>query len=130
MPVNLSIKGVPDELAESLRERARRNHRSLQGELMAMIEGYVARRGGADPGAGVREAARPWGRSAVEQSGRGLNVGTERLVWGPGESALIIRQTREEQAFTIEDLFEYVRSLPFETPSESAAWIRKSRQRT
>jgi len=35
---NLSIKDVPDELAERLRQRAARNHRSLQGELMAIIE--------------------------------------------------------------------------------------------
>ena len=34
---NLSIKDVPEELAEALRERAARNHRSLQGELMAII---------------------------------------------------------------------------------------------
>jgi antitoxin FitA len=38
MAVNLSIKNVPEELAQRLRERARRNHRSLQGELMAIIE--------------------------------------------------------------------------------------------
>jgi antitoxin FitA len=38
MPVNLSIKSVPDEIADELRERAARNHRSLQGELMAIIE--------------------------------------------------------------------------------------------
>lgn len=38
MQVNLSIKGVPDALAQKLRERAARNHRSLQGELMAIIE--------------------------------------------------------------------------------------------
>ncbi|MBU3693910.1 MAG: Arc family DNA-binding protein [Rhodocyclaceae bacterium] len=36
--VNLSIKDVPDDLAQQLRERAARNHRSLQGELMAIIE--------------------------------------------------------------------------------------------
>jgi plasmid stability protein len=36
--MNLSIKSVPDELAEALRQRAERNHRSLQGELMAIIE--------------------------------------------------------------------------------------------
>lgn len=35
---NLSIKNVPEELAEALRERALRNHRSLQGELMAIVE--------------------------------------------------------------------------------------------
>lgn len=38
MTVNLSIKGVPVALAERLRARAERNHRSLQGELMAIIE--------------------------------------------------------------------------------------------
>lgn len=41
MPVNLSIKEVPDALADRLRERAERNHRSLQGELMAIIEHAV-----------------------------------------------------------------------------------------
>jgi plasmid stability protein len=35
---NLSIKDVPDSVAERLRLRAARNHRSLQGELMAIIE--------------------------------------------------------------------------------------------
>jgi plasmid stability protein len=35
---NLSIKGVPEDWAEALRQRAARNHRSLQGELMAIIE--------------------------------------------------------------------------------------------
>ena len=35
---NLSIKDVPEAMAHALRERAARNHRSLQGELMAIIE--------------------------------------------------------------------------------------------
>ena len=34
---NLSIKDVPEDVAEALRQRASRNHRSLQGELMAII---------------------------------------------------------------------------------------------
>lgn len=38
MPVNLSIKNVPDELAERLRQRAEAAHRSMQGELMAILE--------------------------------------------------------------------------------------------
>jgi plasmid stability protein len=36
--VNLSIKNVPDELAERLRRRALASHRSMQGELMAILE--------------------------------------------------------------------------------------------
>jgi antitoxin FitA len=38
---NLSIKDVPEEIAEALRQRAARNHRSLQGELMAIIHEAV-----------------------------------------------------------------------------------------
>jgi plasmid stability protein len=38
MALNLSIKNVPEALAEKLRRRAEENHRSLQGELMALIE--------------------------------------------------------------------------------------------
>jgi hypothetical protein len=38
MPVNLSIKNVPDELVEKLRQRAKLAHRSLQGELMVILE--------------------------------------------------------------------------------------------
>ncbi|HDL85815.1 MAG TPA: Arc family DNA-binding protein [Candidatus Acetothermia bacterium] len=49
MAVNLSIKNVPDELAQLLRERARSNHRSLQGELMAILEEELTvRRGTVD----------------------------------------------------------------------------------
>lgn len=38
MPVNLSIKNAPDEVVKRLKARAARHHRSLQGELMALIE--------------------------------------------------------------------------------------------
>ena len=38
VPVNLSVKNVPDELVERLRKRAKRHYRSLQDELMAILE--------------------------------------------------------------------------------------------
>ena len=41
MPVNLSIKGVPDHIAQQLRRRASKHHRSLQGELLAILEESV-----------------------------------------------------------------------------------------
>lgn len=44
MPVNLSVKNVPDDLAERLRKRATLAHRSLQGELMAILEEAVTSR--------------------------------------------------------------------------------------
>jgi plasmid stability protein len=36
--VDLSIKDVPDGQVEKLRAQAKANHRSLQGELRALIE--------------------------------------------------------------------------------------------
>jgi plasmid stability protein len=36
--MNLSIKNVPDAVVERLRARARRRHRSMQGELLAIVE--------------------------------------------------------------------------------------------
>jgi plasmid stability protein len=41
MPVNLSIKNVPDDLADQLRRRAAASHRSLQGELIEILEKAV-----------------------------------------------------------------------------------------
>jgi plasmid stability protein len=38
MAVTLSIKDVPEDLADALRDRAKKNHRSIQGELMAILE--------------------------------------------------------------------------------------------
>jgi plasmid stability protein len=41
MPVNLSIKNTPDDVVIRLRQRAARHHRSLQGELLAILEEAV-----------------------------------------------------------------------------------------
>lgn len=46
---NLSIKDVPEALAEALRQRASNHHRSLQGELMAIIEQAALDSGAALP---------------------------------------------------------------------------------
>jgi len=42
MPVSLSIKNVPDYIAAGLRARAARNRRSLQGELLVILEEAVS----------------------------------------------------------------------------------------
>ena len=54
----LSIKDVPEVWAEALRQRAARNHRSLQGELTAILEAAIhgsseSQRGTHGPGAGL-----------------------------------------------------------------------------
>jgi plasmid stability protein len=77
MPVSLSIKDVPDEVAALLRERARVNHRSLQGELMAMLEAHVG--------------ARAFGARRLLDSVRALGLST------PGNSLQMIREDRDRR---------------------------------
>ena len=42
MPVTLTIKQVPERLAQKLRARAEDNHRSMQRELMLILQGALA----------------------------------------------------------------------------------------
>jgi plasmid stability protein len=39
--MDISVKNVPPDKVERLRLRAKRNHRSLQGELLALIDEAV-----------------------------------------------------------------------------------------
>jgi antitoxin FitA len=76
MPVNLSIKSAPDDVVERLRERAARNHRSLQGELMAIIE----------------EAVKPTRYQTVDE----VVAEARRLgLRAPDETAAIVRADRD-----------------------------------
>jgi plasmid stability protein len=45
MGMSLSIKNVPDDWVERLRDRADRHHRSLQGELMSILEATLQSEG-------------------------------------------------------------------------------------
>ena len=49
MPVNLSIKNAPDDVVRRLRLRAARHRRSLQGELLAIIEAAAVAEPAASP---------------------------------------------------------------------------------
>ena len=117
MPVDLSIKRVPYALAERLRKRARQNNRSLQGELMAILQAALRTSQAATGAATVRErlpeaaAYSPSSRDVAPRS----------------ESALMIREDRDGRTFSVQDLFDYVTSLGPGTPDESTAWIRKAR---
>lgn len=44
MPVDISIKGVPDTLAEELRRRAAEHNRSLDEEVVGILRDSVAKR--------------------------------------------------------------------------------------
>lgn len=76
MGVTLSIKNASDEVVERLRQRAARNHRSLQGELMSIIEAAASE-------------TRPWTAQDVLGEVRALGVSS------PSESAAILRADRD-----------------------------------
>jgi plasmid stability protein len=61
---NLSIKNVPESVLKHLRERAKRNQRSLQGELLVIVNA-AARDTGAPPPNLVIE--HPPGAKTIEQ---------------------------------------------------------------
>jgi plasmid stability protein len=76
MPVTLSIRNAPDRVVQRLRERAERHHRSLQGELLAIIEAAVQDEPGLTPVDLLAEVRR-------------LGVRT------PSEAATIVRSDRD-----------------------------------
>jgi plasmid stability protein len=41
MPVNISIKNAPDDLVALLKARAQRNHRSMQREMLVILDNAV-----------------------------------------------------------------------------------------
>jgi plasmid stability protein len=69
MPINLSIKNAPDDVVQRLRERAERHHRSLQGELMAIIEAAVREGRPATPAEILAEVRRLGLRTPSEAAG-------------------------------------------------------------
>jgi antitoxin FitA len=79
MPVNLSIKNAPDDLVAELKLRAQRNRRSLQGELLTIIEDAVRR----------PPRLRTPDEILAELRRLGLNT--------PAESAAIVRSDRDRR---------------------------------
>jgi plasmid stability protein len=77
--ISISIKNVPTEKVELLKQRAKRNHRSLQGELLALIDQAT-------------EGRAPQPAMTIEElylHGRGLGLKT------PSESVKMIREDRD-----------------------------------
>jgi plasmid stability protein len=91
---SLSIKDVPEPLLAAIRRRAARNHRSLQGELMALLE--------AAAGAPETTTARPSGKAAAEATRSFAEAAAEfrsrfpaRPAGKSGSSAEFIREMRD-----------------------------------
>ena len=101
MPVTLTIKQVPERLAKKLRAQAAANHRSLQGELMSILNDAA----GDPPAATEPEPTYQVKRSPKEAPTHGRRL-TLRELWerskklgsqSPGESATIVRRLRDER---------------------------------
>jgi len=91
---SLSIKDVPEPLLAAIRQRAARHHRSLQGELMALLE--------AAAGAPEAAAVRPSGMAAAESTRSFAEAAAEfrrrfpaRTAGKSESSADIIREMRD-----------------------------------
>jgi len=76
MAVTLRVENVPEAVAAQLEERARKSRRSLQGELLRILEKAVAEEGRLTPG-------------QVLEKVRSLRLQT------PAESAAFVRQDRD-----------------------------------
>ena len=79
MPVNLSIKNVPNHIAEGVRNRAAKHHRSLQGELISILEEIVVQQKRLRPDEFLNEL-------------KALNLKT------PSESSKIVRRDRDARS--------------------------------
>jgi len=107
VPVTLTIKQVPDRVADKLRARAAASHRSLQGELMAILEEAMLQstqqaRQPEPPTYTAKRTSQPAARKAAVHDRRltldELWERSRRL--GPGsksESAAIVRALRDER---------------------------------
>ena len=122
MGVSLSIKDVPEALAERLRRRAARNHRSLQRELMAIVEAAVDPGAVAWPAHGTRSHAPAGPVTARESDGAyavtvqeqapsaadGLLAELDAIVAGSrwGSAPLLTREQAHDRALARELDFE------------------------
>jgi hypothetical protein len=102
MPVTLTIKQVPERLAERLRARATSNRRSMQGELLVILEEAMAEPPTLrEPQPSPYDAKRERSSKKVPTHGRRLTL---RELWArsrrlggksESESAEIIRKLRD-----------------------------------
>lgn len=94
---NLSIKGVPEEIAQALRQRAARNHRSLQGELMAIVEAALAAPAPTPAGPAAAAAGERRGTRTIEDIAAELRARYPQPLPGGPLAVDIIRADRDSR---------------------------------
>jgi plasmid stability protein len=110
MSQTLTIRNVPDSLARKLKTRAERNHRSLQGEVMAILVHASAANA-------AEQTAAPYRASVTERAEKTTVPGT----------ALQPAAATAGKKLTIEEIWERGKRLGLSGPNESARIVRKLR---
>ena len=110
MSLNLTIRNVPDSLARKLKTRAERNHRSLQGEMMAILEQASVANTAEQP-------LKPYRASVT-----GSQAKTEVSGTAPQPAGVAVGKR-----LTIEEIWDRGKRLGLSSPNESARIVRKLR---
>jgi plasmid stability protein len=110
MSQTLTIRNVPDALARKLKTRAERNHRSLQGEVMAILVQASA-------ASTAEQTAAPYRKSLSESA---ANTTAPETAPHPANGA-------PGKKLTIEEIWERGKRLGLSGPNESARIVRKVR---
>ncbi|WHZ20254.1 MAG: hypothetical protein OJF55_002403 [Rhodanobacteraceae bacterium] len=113
MAVTLTIKQVPDRLAEGLRRRAAANRRSQQQELILMLERALDD----GTGSGVREPAQAVYHAHAPKAGK-----TSRTARAGKPAAL-----RSKGKLDLDALWQRARKLGADMRGESSAIVRADR---
>ena len=106
--MNLSIKNVPDDLAERLRQRAKRNHRSLQGELLAILSNALS-----------------VGGSSMSEGRVSESIGAMR----EDRNREFVVEPIMRRTLTVKEAREQMRALGVRTKDEVVQMIREDRDR-
>ena len=133
MSINLSIKNVPESLADALRARAQSHHRSLQGELMSILEAAVG------PGMTAQQTLAEYSldRVAVKVA-RGKAAAKAKAKARSSAAALLSASSSPQAASTagmlsLQQLWQrssaVARKARVKTVDESVAMIREDRDR-
>jgi hypothetical protein len=117
MPVTLTIKQVPDAIADGLRQRAAANRRSLQRELLLIVERAASGDGpliGAGVSSRIAEPPAPAynSRKAADKTDQSMRTTVAE---------------RSAGKLSLDALWQRARKLGAPMPSESAAIVRRDR---
>lgn len=133
MSINLSIKNVPESLADALRARAQSHHRSLQGELMSILEAAVG------PGMTAQQTLAEYSLDPVAvKVARGKAEAKAKAKARSSAAALLSASSSPQAASTagmlsLQQLWQrssaVARKARVKTVDESAAMIREDRDR-